>query len=155
MNKKKIFWGIGIFIFTAIIVSITMPYLFNSKNLISKNNYDYMYKQVHVVDFDNLLNPIRIDNAESGKVDKLISEINGLSLKKTMRPSGSSNYGLSFIATYNENETSTYTKEVFYISFYKDNMIGFTRNPNYRETYYKIQNEEFDIKKNIEKFKKG
>lgn len=114
-----------------------------------------MYKQVHVVDFDNLLNPIRIDNAESGKVDKLISEINGLSLKKTMRPSGSSNYGLSFIATYNENETSTYTKEVFYISFFKDNVIGFTKNPNYREAYYKIQNEEFDIKKIIEKFKKG
>jgi len=154
LSKKKIFWGIGIFIFLAIVVSITMPYLFSSKNLISKNDYDYMYKQVHVVDFDNLLNPIDIDNTETGKVDKLISVIDGLALKKAMKPNDFSNYGLSFIATYRENETSIYTKEVFYISFYKDNVIGFKKKPKYTETYYKIQNKEFDIKKVIEEFKK-
>lgn len=150
MSKKRAFYGIGIFIFIAIIVSITMPYLFNSKNLISKNNYDYMYKQVYVVDFDNLLNPIYIDNNKTTKVNKLISVIDGLDLKKAMKPNNSYNYGLSFIATYKENETSTYTKEVFYISFYKDNVIGFKNNSKYKEAYYKVQNEKFDIKKAIE-----
>lgn len=150
MSKKRTFCGIGIFIFIAIIVSITMPYLFNSKNLISKNNYDYMYKQVYVVNFDNLLNPIYIDNDKTNKVNKLISVIDGLDLKKAMQPNDFSNYGLSFIATYKENETSTYTKEVFYISFYKDNVIGFKNNSKYKETYYKVQNEKFDIKKAIE-----
>ena len=36
MNKKKIIWGIVIFIFFAIIVWIDIPYIFPTNNLISK-----------------------------------------------------------------------------------------------------------------------
>lgn len=38
---------------------------------------------------------------------------------------------------------------MFEISFYKNNVIGFKRKPQYKEIYYKIQNEDFDITKII------
>lgn len=149
MNKKKILWGIVIFILFAIIVWIVLPYVIASKNLISRNNYDYIYKQAKVLDLDNLENSISIDNAKAYKVDKLISTIDDLSLKKTRKPSDGSNYGISFVATYKEGKSSTYTQEVLFIRFYKDNVIGFQKKPHYKETYYKIQDKEFDIKKVI------
>ncbi|HAR87224.1 MAG TPA: hypothetical protein DCR69_16005, partial [Clostridium sp.] len=96
MNKKKIIWGIVIFIFFAIIVWIDIPYIFPTNNLISKNNYDYTYKQVHAYDYtyrqedeidsDLLDNSTWIDNTENGKVDKLVSIIDELSYKKARRP---------------------------------------------------------------------
>jgi hypothetical protein len=155
LNKKKIIWGIVIFSFLAIILWIMIPYLFPSKNLISKHNYDYIYRQAKVLDFNSLEDSIRIDNTESGKVNKLISIIDELSLKKTRTPNDVSSYFLSFIATYKEGELNTYTQEVFSITFYKDKVIGFIRKPQYKETYYKIQNEEFDIKKVIEELQEG
>jgi hypothetical protein len=155
LNKKKILWGTVIFILLAMIVWIAVPYLFSSKNVISRNNYDYTYRQAKVLNLDNLENSISIDNAESGKVDKLISIINDLSLKKTMKPNDKANYNISFIATYKGGESSTFTQEVFSIRFYKDKVIGFQRKPQYKETYYKIQNEEFDIKKVIGKLQES
>jgi len=151
--NKKIIWGISTFFILAIIVWIAIPFGFQSNNLISRNNFEYSYKKAMVRDLDNLENSI-IDNTEAGKVDKLISVIDELSLKKTWKPNDWSNYSLSFTATYKEGETSTYTKEVFFISFYKDKVIGFKRKPQEKETYYKIQNEEFDIKKVIEELQK-
>ena len=42
-----------------------------------------------------------------------------------------------------------YTQDMFEISFYKNNVIGFKRNPQYKEIYCKIQNKDFDITKII------
>lgn len=134
----------------AIAVWILIPFILQSKNLISRNNFDYSYKQAAIIDYDNLDNSLHIDNGESGKVDKLISIIDRLSIKKTIKPKDFSNYSLSFIATFKEDGNSTYTKEVFSIRFYKDKVIGFKRKPQEKEIYYKFKSEEFDIKKVIE-----
>ena len=150
MNKKKIIWGVVIVFVLAIIVWIDIQYLFPSKNFISKNNYDYTYRQVRVQDLDSSDYSTRIDNTEDGKVDKLISIIDDLSFKKARRPKDWSDYSLNFIGTYKEDEYITYTKEVFFISFYEDNVIGFREKPEYKEKYYKIQDKEFDIRKIIE-----
>lgn len=79
MNKKKIIWGIVIFLIFAIIVWIDIPYVFPSKNLISKNNYDYTYKQVSAIDLNYVEGSIWIYNTKDGDVDKLISIIDELS----------------------------------------------------------------------------
>ncbi|WP_346917044.1 hypothetical protein [Clostridium sp.] len=153
MNKKKIIWGIVIFIIFAIIVWIDIPYLFPSKSLISKKNYDYTYRQVRVQDLDSLDYSTRIDNTEDGKVDKLISIIDDLSFKKARRPKDWSEYSLNFIGSYKEDEYTTYTKDVFSITFYDDNVIGFREQEQYKVKYYKIQDKEFDIKKILEELK--
>ncbi|WP_346935717.1 hypothetical protein [Clostridium sp.] len=150
MNKKKIILGIVISIVIAIIVWIDIPYLFPSKNLISKNNYDYTYRQVNIEDFDSVDSSTWIDNTEDGKVDKLISIIDDLSFKKAKIPKDQSEYSLNFIGTYKEDEYNTYAKEVFSIRFYEDNVIGFQEKPESIGKYYKIQDKEFDIKKIIE-----
>lgn len=155
MNKKKILWGIVIFSLLAIIVWNAVPYLFSSKNLISRNNYDYSYRQAKLLDLDNSKNSICIDNAKSGKVDKLIRVVDGLSLKKAMKPSDEFNYTLCFVATYKKGKLSTYTEEVFSIRFYKNNVIAFQTDPQYKERYYKIQNKEFDIKKIIKELQEN
>jgi len=153
VNKKKIIWGIVIFIIFAIIVWIDIPYLFPSKSLISKKNYDYTYRQVRVQDLDSLDYSTRIDNTEDGKVDKLISIIDDLSFKKARRPKDWSEYSLNFIGSYKEDEYTTYTKDVFSITFYDDNVIGFREQEQYKVKYYKIQDKEFDIKKILEELK--
>ncbi len=51
MNKKKIIWGIVIFIFFATIVWIDIPYIIPTNNLMSKTKYDYTYKQVRAFDY--------------------------------------------------------------------------------------------------------
>ncbi|WP_346868483.1 hypothetical protein [Clostridium sp. UBA1353] len=163
MNKKKIIWGILILIFFAIIVWIDIPYIFPTNNLISKNNYDYTYKQVNACDYtyrqedeidsDLLDNFIRIDNTKDGEVDKLVSIIDELSYKKARRPKESSKYNLNFMASYDEDEYTTYTKDVFSITFYDDNVIGFQEQDQYKEKYYKIQDKDFDIRKVMEELK--
>ncbi len=155
MNKKKIIWRILIFIFFAIIVWIDIPYIFPTNNLISKNNYDYTYKQVNACDYtyrqedeidsDLLDNFTWIDNTKDGEVDKLVSIIDELSYKKARRPKESSKYNLNFMASYDEDEYTTYTKDVFSITFYDDNVIGFQEQDQYKEKYYKIQDKDFDI----------
>jgi len=150
VNKKKIIWGIVIFLIFAIIVWIDIPYVFPSKNLISKKNYDYTYRQVKIEDFDSIDFSAWIDNTEDGKVDKLISIIDDLSFKKTRIPKDQSEYSLNFIGTYKEDEYITYAKEVFSIRFYEDNVIGFQEKPESIGKYYKIQDKEFDIKKIID-----
>jgi len=149
VNKKKIIWGIVIVIIFSIIVWIDIPYVFPSKNLISKKNYDYTYKQVSAIDLDFIDDSIWIYNTKDGEVDKLISIIDELSYKKARRPRGWSNYSLNFMASYKEDKYTTYTKDVFSITFYDDNVIGFREEVQYKEKYYKIQDKEFDIKKII------
>lgn len=150
MSKKKVIWGTVISIVLAIIVWIRIPYLFPSKNLISKNDYDYTYRQAIDIDLDSIDGSICIDNIETDEVDKLISIIDDLSFKKTREPKGRSTYDLTFIATYKGDEKSTYTEQVFSIKFHEDNVIGFQKKIQYKEKYYKIRNKEFDIKKIIE-----
>ncbi len=163
MNKKKIIWGIVIFIFFAIIVWIDIPYIFPKNNLISKNNYDYAYKQVNAydssytqeneIDSDLIDYSTWIDNTENGKVDKLVSIIDELSYKKATRPKDSSKFRLNFMASYDEDEYTTYIKDVFSITFYDDKVIGFREQDQYWEKYYKIQNKDFDIKKVMKELK--
>lgn len=150
MNKKKIIWGIVIFLIFAIIVWIDIPYVFPSKNLISKKNYDYTYKRVSAIDLNYVEGSIWIYNTEDGDVDKLISIIDELSFKKARRPKNWSEYRLNFMATYEEDEYTSFTTDVFSITFYEDNVIGFREQDQYKEKYYKIQDKEFDIKKIIE-----
>ncbi|WP_346873866.1 hypothetical protein [Clostridium sp. UBA5988] len=155
MNKKKIIWGILIFIFFAIIVWIDIPYIFPTNNLMSKNNYEYTFKNVYAYDYtyrqedeidsDFLDNFIRINNNKDGEVDKLVSIIDELSYKKARRPKDWSKYSLEFVASYDEDEYTTYTKGVFYITFYDDNVIGFQEQDQHKEKYYKIQDKDFDI----------
>lgn len=147
--------GIGLFIVLAISVWIYMPYIIPSKNLISRYGYDYTYTQAIVHDFDKLEYSTRIDSVEADKVEKLINVIDELPLKKTWKPSEWYYDGIFFIATYKEGESSTYTKEVFAIRFFEDNVIGFNEKPQYRVRYYKIQDEEFNINKVIEELKEG
>ncbi len=163
MNKKKIIWGIVIFIFFAIIVWIDIPYIFPTNNLISKNNYDYTYKQVNAYDYtyrqedeidsDLLYNSTWIDNTEDDKVNKLVSIIDELSYKKARRPKDWSKFSLNFMASYDEDEYTTYTKDVFSITFYDDNVIGFREQDQHKEKYYKIQDKDFDIRKVMEELK--
>jgi hypothetical protein len=149
VNKKKIIWGIVIFLIFAIIVWIDIPYVFSSKNLISKNNYDYTYKRVSAIDLNYVEGSIWIYNTEDGDVDKLISIIDELSFKKARRPKNWSEYRLNFMATYEEDEYTSFTTDVFSITFYEDNVIGFREQDQYKEKYYKIQDKKFDIKKII------
>ncbi|MBE6060034.1 MAG: hypothetical protein E7215_07660 [Clostridium sulfidigenes] len=163
MNKKKIIWGIVILIFFATIVWIDIPYIFPTKNLMSKTNYDYTYKQVRAFDYTYILenetdsdlldNFTWIDNTKDGEVDKLVSIIDELSCKKARRPKDSSKYSLEFVASYDEDEYATYTEGVFYITFYGDNIIGFQEQGQYKEKYYKILDKDFDIKKIMEELK--
>ncbi len=163
MNKKKIIWGIVIFIFFAIIVWIDVPYIFPKNNLISKNNYDYTYKQVNACDYiytqedeidsDLLDNFTWIENTKDGEVDKLVRIIDELSYKKARRPKELSKYNLNFMASYDEDEYTTYTKDVFSITFYDDNVIGFQEQDQHKEKYYKIQDKDFDIRKVMEELK--
>jgi len=163
VNKKKIIWGIVIFIFFAIIVWIDIPYIFPTNNLMSKTNYDYTYKQVRAYDYTYILeneidsdfldNFIRIDNNKDGEVDKLVSIIDELSYKKARRPKDSSKFRLNFMASYDEDEYTTYIKDVFSITFYDDKVIGFREQDQYWEKYYKIQNKDFDIKKVMKELK--
>jgi len=163
VNKKKIIWGIVILIFFATIVWIDIPYIFPTKNLMSKTNYDYTYKQVRAFDYTYILenetdsdlldNFTWIDNTKDGEVDKLVSIIDELSCKKARRPKDSSKYSLEFVASYDEDEYATYTEGVFYITFYGDNIIGFQEQGQYKEKYYKILDKDFDIKKIMEELK--
>jgi len=163
VNKKKIIWGIVIFIFFAIIVWIDIPYIFPTNNLMSKTNNDYTYKQVRAYDYTYILeneidsdfldNFIRINNNKDGEVDKLVSIIDELSYKKARRPKDWSKYSLEFVASYDEDEYTTYTKGVFYITFYDDNVIGFREQDKYWEKYYKIQDKDFDIRKVMKELK--
>jgi len=163
VNKKKIIWGIVILIFFATIVWIDIPYIFPTKNLMSKTNYDYTYKQVRAFDYTYILenetdsdlldNFTWIDNTKDGEVDKLVSIIDELSCKKARRPKDSSKYSLEFVASYDEDEYATYTEGVFYITFYGDNIIGFQEQDQYKEKYYKILDKDFDIKKIMEELK--
>jgi len=163
VNKKKIIWGIVIFIFFAIIVWIDVPYIFPKNNLISKNNYDYTYKQVNACDYiytqedeidsDLLDNFTWIENTKDGEVDKLVRIIDELSYKKARRPKELSKYNLNFMASYDEDEYTTYTKDVFSITFYDDNVIGFQEQDQHKEKYYKIQDKDFDIRKVMEELK--
>jgi len=163
VNKKKIIWGIVILIFFATIVWIDIPYIFPTKNLMSKTNYDYTYKQVRAFDYTYILenetdsdlldNFTWIDNTKDGEVDKLVRIIDELSYKKARRPKESSKYNLNFMASYDEDEYTTYTKDVFSITFYDDNVIGFQEQDQYKEKYYKILDKDFDIKKIMEELK--
>jgi len=163
VNKRKIILGIVIFLIFAIIVWIDIPYVFPKNNLMSKTNYDYTYKQVRAFDYTYMLeneidsdlldNFTWIDNNKDGEVDKLVSIIDELSYKKARRPKDSSKYSLEFVASYDEDEYTTYTEGVFYITFYDDNVIGFQEQDQHKEKYYKIQDKDFDIKKIMEELK--
>ncbi|WP_346846846.1 hypothetical protein [uncultured Clostridium sp.] len=163
MNKKKIIWGIVILIFFATIVWIDIPYIFPTNNLMSKTNYDYTYKQVSAFDYTYMLeneidsdlldNFTRIDNTKDGEVDKLVSIIDELSCKKARRPKDWYKYSIEFIASYDEDEYTTYTECVFTITFYDDNVIGFREQDQHKEKYYKIQDKNFDIRKVMEDLK--
>lgn len=54
------------------------------------------------------------------------------------------------MATYEEDEYTSFTTDVFSITFYEDNVIGFREQDQSKEKYYKIQDKKFDIKKIIE-----
>lgn len=147
MNKKKKLWYLVILTILAMVVWLGVPYIFTSTNLISKNSHNYTYEEARIVDFENIEGYARIKNDE-GKVDKLLKDIDELSIKKVSKPKEWSTYGISYVATYKKEEGSTYTEEVFFIRFYKDNVIGFKKGPK-KEIYYKIQGEEFNIKEVI------
>ena len=163
VNKRKIILGIVIFLIFAIIVWIDIPYVFPKNNLMSKTNYDYTYKQVRAFDYTYMLeneidsdlldNSTWIVNTENGKVDKLVSIIDKLSYKKARRPKDWSKFSLNFMASYDEDEYTTYTKDVFSITFYGDNVIGFREQDQHKEKYYKIQDKDFDIRKVMEELK--
>jgi len=114
VNRKKIIWGIVIFIFFATIVWIDIPYIFPTNNLMSKTNYDYTYKQVRAFDYTYILenetdsdlldNFTWIDNTKDGEVDKLVSIIDELSYKKARRPKDWSKFRLNFMVSYDEDE---------------------------------------------------
>ncbi|GAA0765315.1 hypothetical protein GCM10008908_01660 [Clostridium subterminale] len=76
-----------------------------------------------------------------------------MSCKKARRPKDWYKYSLEFIASYDEDEYTTYTEGVFSITFYDDNVIGFREQDQYKEKYYKIQDKDFDIKKIMELLK--
>lgn len=141
-----------IFIVITSIVLIVIPYKFSSKKLISRNNYDYTYIQLRVLDLDLDImdDPIWINNTDAGEVDKLVGIIDDLSVKKTIRPMDWPNYGITFVATYKKDDGITYTEPTFTIRFYENYVIGFKEEYTYREKYYKIQDKSFDIKKIIE-----
>lgn len=147
MNKKKILWYLVMLIILAVVVWFGVPYIFTSTNLISKNSDNYTYEEANIVELENIEEYARIKNDE-GKVDKLLKDIDELSIKKVNKPKEWSTYGISFVATYKKEEGSTYTEEVFFIRFYKDNVIGFKKGPK-KEIYYKIQGKEFNIKEII------
>ena len=54
------------------------------------------------------------------------------------------------MATYEEDENTSFITDVFSITFYEDNVIGFREQDQYKEKYYKIQDKKFDINKIIE-----
>lgn len=119
----------------------------------SKTNYDYTYILENEIDSDLLDNLTWIDNTKDGEVDKLVSIIDELSCEKARMPKDRSKYSLEFIASYDEDEYTTYTEGVFSITFYDDNVIGFQEQDQHKEKYYKIQDKDFDIKKIMEELK--
>ena len=147
MNKKKIIWYLVMLGILTVAIFIVIPYLFTTTNLISKNSHNYTYEEAKIIDLENIEELVSIKNDE-GKVDKLLKDIDELSTKKVKEPKEWSTYGISFVATYKKEEGSTYTEEVFFIRFYKDNVIGFKKGPK-KEIYYKIQGKEFNIKEVI------
>lgn len=130
-------------------MKIVVPYIFSSSNLISKNNYNCEYVEAEVYDLNNAGDLATIKNTESGNVDKLIKVIDELSIKKTTKPKERTTSYISFVATYKGDDNIVYTEDIFEISLYKNNVIGFKRKPQYKEIYYKIQNEDFNITKII------
>lgn len=130
-------------------MKIVFPYIFSSNNLISKNNYNCEYVEATLYYSYNERNSTIIKNNESAKVDKLIKVIDELSIKKTTKPKERTYSCISFVTTYKGDDNIIYTQDMFEISFYKNNVIGFKRKPQYKERYYKIQNEDFDITKVI------
>lgn len=155
LSKKKIIWETVVFVVLAIILWSVMPYIFSSNNLISKNQYDYSYKQLRVFDLSGFDDSIWIDNTEAGEVEQLISKIDKLSLKKTWKPMDSSSHRITVVGAYRGNDGPAYTEPVFSITFYEDNVISFNEEPNYREKFYQVQDKEFDIKGVIEEIQKG
>lgn len=147
MNKKKIIWYVVMLVILTVAILIGIPYIFTTTNLISKNSHNYTYEEAKIIDLEDIEESVSIKNDE-GKVDKLLKDIDELSIKKVKEPKEWSTYGISFVATYKKEEGSTYTEEVFFIRFYKDNVIGFKKAPK-KEVYYKIQDEEFNIKEVI------
>jgi len=57
------------------------------------------------------------------------------------------------MASDDEDEYTTYIEDVFSITFYDDNVIGFREQDQYWEKYCKIQDKDFDIKKIMEELK--
>ena len=150
MKKKKIILTIFVFIILISVAIIARPYIFSSRKLISRNNYNYNYIRATALDLDSINNFIEIDNTQNSNVDALMNLIDDLSVKRTLKPKSIYDYMITFTASYSENDRSTYTKDVFTLEFYKNNVIGFYENSNYREQYFKIEDKEFDIEKIIE-----
>lgn len=152
MSKKRVIWVIGIIIIITIVLVIANPYIFKSNNLISKNKYDYEYVQLETLDLEGGLD--WLDDTDVGPIDKLVHIIDDLSVKKAIKSSNKFKYSITFIATYEEDKKIQYTKPVFTLNFYDNNVIGFKKEPGYREQYYKVQNKEFNIKEVMEQLQK-
>lgn len=95
-------------------IYIIIPYVFSSRNLISKNYDNCTYEEICILDSNSTEYSVKIKNNKEGKVDKLVKLIDGLTIKKTWKPKDLSTYGISFVATYKKEEGNTCTEEVFF-----------------------------------------
>lgn len=150
MKKKKIVLTILVFTILISVPIIARPYIFSSTKLISRNNYNYNYISATILDLDSINKFIEIDNTQNNNVDELINLVDNWSVRRTLKPKSIYNYTIGFTATYSENDRSTYTKHVFTLKFYENNVIGFYEDSNYKERYFKVEDKEFDIEKIIE-----
>ena len=62
-------------------------------------------------------------------------------------------YDIEFIATYRGKSDILYTRKVFNITLYKDNVIGFGEGSINKEKFYKIQDNKFNIGEFINNYK--
>ncbi|HCW53587.1 MAG TPA: hypothetical protein DG753_07605 [Clostridium sp.] len=156
MNKKKLFYVVSIVFIVIFIGWSIFPYIFTSSNLISKNNYKYEYYEIDIYKLHSHEDAIGITKDESNRMNGFIKAIDNLKVKRTTRPEDEFHndiYDIDFTATYKGKDNILCTKEVFSITLYKDNVIGFREGSTGKQKFYKIQDDKFNIEDFINNFK--
>lgn len=153
MNKKKLL-SLSIGVFMVIIIGWNLvPYVFTSSNIVSKMNSKYEYVQINIYNENNAKDKSIIKGEQSDKIQDFINSLNELKVRRTTRPNDVEDYEVYFIASYKGDDDINHTKQVFTIDFYKNNIIGIEDNSSHKEIFYKIQENEFNAKDFLNKYK--
>lgn len=150
MRKKKLILSATIILLLGLFLWAMLPFICPSQNLITKNCDDYICCELTLIDREKINEPIIVRQAQANIVTKIISILDDLSYKRTKVTLDTPLYRLELLGNLNEKTDVTIPKSVIIINFYEDNIIELYKSDQYKSIFYKILDEDFDIKESLE-----